>query len=283
MIVYGYSALMKINKPRARGFTLLEITVVLFILGLMIAGLFGPLETQLEARDRRQTQDALQQILDALYGYALTHGRLPCPDTDKDGRPNPEFETAKPATAICTATVGILPWSELAVPQGDAWGNRFTYAVSYPAYTRPDTDGLCNGDAGDEDEDHFDLCTTGALTVESRGDDPSSPSTQEGKARLKTYATGLPAVVISHGRNGFGAQTITGVELPAPTGDDERQNFRVGQDQKKPFMSRGYSRGGSGCADNETESTPLCEYDDLVVWLAPTILNGRMVSAGRLP
>ena len=272
---------MKINKPLARGFTLLEITVVLFILGLMIAGLFGPLETQLEARDRRQTQDALQQILEALYGYALTHGRLPCPDTDpdKDGRPNPEFYKDKPETAICTATVGILPWSELAVPQGDAWGNRFTYAVSNPAYTRPDTDGLCNGRV-----DHFDLCTTGALRVESRGDDPSSPSTQEGKARLKTYATGLPAVVISHGRNGFGAQTITGVELPELTGDDERQTFRVvGRDKEKPFMSRGYSRGSSGCDDNGPENTPLCEYDDLVVWLAPTILNGRMVSAGRLP
>ena len=81
------------------GFTLLEITVVLFIVGLMIAGLFGPLETQLEARDRRQTQESLQEIADALYGFALTNRRLPCPDTDGDGLSNPVFNAADPGTA----------------------------------------------------------------------------------------------------------------------------------------------------------------------------------------
>jgi prepilin-type N-terminal cleavage/methylation domain-containing protein len=278
MIVCGYSASMTINRSRNHGFTLLEITVVLFILGLMIAGLFGPLETQLEARDRRQTQDSLQQVLEALYGYALTHGRLPCPDTNGDGRSNPEFNQDDLKTAKCDAAVGILPWSELGVAQGDAWGNRFTYAVTEPKFTRPDTDGLCNGNTGDIDTVHFDLCTTGSLTVESRGDDPATGA-QESKHRLNSYAQDLPALVVSHGRNGFGAQTINGAVLQTPTGADELENT----DSDAIFMSRTYSRGTSGCADNETESTPFCEYDDLVVWLAPTILNGRMVSAGRLP
>ena len=269
---------MKTHRIYSRGFTLLEITVVLFILGLMIAGLFGPLETQLEARDRRQTQDTLQQLVDALYGYALTNRRLPCPDTNGDGLS--DETAATPAT--CDSFIGFLPSSELGVAQGDAWGNRFTYAVSRPAFTNPDTDGLCNGNT--VSPKHFDLCSKGSLKVYGRGDNPATSGVQESKFELETYATGLPAVVISHGRNGLGAQTITGIDLQAPTtGTDEFLNYRVGHAENAPFMSRIYSRGTNGCADNKTESTPLCEYDDLVVWLAPTILNGRMVSAGRLP
>jgi prepilin-type N-terminal cleavage/methylation domain-containing protein len=260
-----------------RGFTLLEITVVLFIVGLMIAGLFGPLETQLEARDRRQTQDSLQQIVDALYGYALTNRRLPCPDTDGDGRANPVFDGADLGTAVCDQLVGRLPWSELAVAQNDAWGNRFTYAVTNPQFTRPDTDGLCN--SGDSDGPHFDLCSVGTLLVKSRGDDPATGGVQESKTELATYATNLPAVVVSHGRNGFGAQTTGGVDLEDPTGADELENA----DNDATFMARGYSHGAAGCADDENEGSTLCAYDDLVVWLAPSILNGRMVSAGRLP
>ncbi len=273
---------MTSNKSRSRGFTLLEITVVLFILGLMIAGLFGPLETQLEARDRRQTQETLQQIVDALYGYALTNRRLPCPDTTGDGLSDPPFNPLDLTSAKCnvaggSVAVGFLPASELGVAAGDAWGNRFTYAVSSPAFTSPDPDGLCNGDS--VSPKHFDLCSKGSLEVHSRGDNPVTSGAQEGKSELKAYATGLPAVVVSHGRNGFGAHTINGAVLPAPTGADELENT----DSDAVFMSRTYSRGTNGCADNATEATPLCEYDDLVVWLAPTILNGRMVSAGRLP
>lgn len=262
---------------RMRGFTLLELTVVLFILGLLIAGLFGPLETQLEARDRRQTQQALQEITDALYGFALTNRRLPCPDTDGDGRSDPVFDASDATTAVCDQQVGILPWSELAVAQSDAWGNRFTYAVTSRTFTLPDTDGLCN--AGDAAGPHYDLCSVGNLTVRSRGDDPASAGAQESKHELTTYATGLPAVIVSHGRNGAGAQTTGGITLPAPTGADELENV----DDDATFMSRGYARGTAGCADDEDEGTALCEFDDLVVWLAPSILNARMVSAGRLP
>jgi prepilin-type N-terminal cleavage/methylation domain-containing protein len=262
---------------RCAGFTLLEITIVLFILGLLVVGLFGPLQTQIEARDRRQTVAALQQIGDALYGFALTHRRLPCPDTDGDGLSDPTFDPLDPTSAICAAGNGFLPWSELGVEQGDAWGNRYTYAVTNPAFTRPDSDRLCN--AGDADGPHFDLCSSGALTVRSRGDNPATGGTRESKHELATYATGIPAVVLSHGRNGHGATAIDGTARFSPSGGDEAENA----DGDAVFMGRGYTRGDATCTDDASEATPLCEFDDLVTWLAPTILNARMVEAGRLP
>ncbi len=265
------------NQQQSRGFTLLEITVVLLIIGLMLAGLFAPLETQFEARDRRQTQALLDDIQTALQGYALTHGRLPCPDTDGDGLPNPPWDPSDPiASGSCVQGVGVLPWSELGVLGTDAWGNHYTYAVSQPEFTRPETDALCNG--GDAEGAHFDLCTRGKLNVRSRGDAPTTTDL-ESKAALLTYATALPAVVISHGRNGSGALSGEGLVRAAPTGADEAENA----DGDAVFMQRIYSRGSADCADDANESSPLCEFDDLVIWISPSVLAARMVQAGRLP
>jgi prepilin-type N-terminal cleavage/methylation domain-containing protein len=258
----------------ARGFTLLELAVVLAILGLVVVGLFAPLETQLEARDRRLTQDTLERAVDALYGYAVLHGRLPCPDSDGDGLPNPGFDPANAATAQCTSVEGFLPATELGVPPGDAWGNRLRYRVRAPAYTWPDSDGLCNGNAGTE----LDLCTNGNLRVRTRGDNPATAGAQEGKFRFDA-AVDLPAVLLSHGRNGFGATGIDGSVRGAPTGADEAENADADTD----FVARAYTRGDAGCADDTDEARPLCEFDDLVLWLAPAVLNDRLVSGGRLP
>ena len=104
--------------PKTRGFTLIEMAVVLFIFGLLIAGVLGPLETQLEARDRNSTIATMNEIIEALYGYAITHGRLPCPDTDGDGLPDNitgvPYDPSVSDTSACaggtfTAGEGFIP------------------------------------------------------------------------------------------------------------------------------------------------------------------------------
>jgi type II secretory pathway pseudopilin PulG len=255
----------------AGGFTLVEITIVLFILGLLIAGLIGPLETQLEARDRQQTLDAMNEIAEALYGYALTNGRLPCPDSAGDGLENV-------TAGVCDQLEGFLPWADLAAAPGDAWGNRFRYRI-FSDYTVVD-DGLCVPADG-----NFDLCVPrndpNQIVVQSRGDNPATPPpATEGKF-LITGTGNIPALIISHGRNGFGATSTEGNPRPPvpATNADETEN----SNGDRFFMSRIYSRDQGGCADDPNEVTPLCAFDDIVVWLSPAILNNRMVVAGRLP
>lgn len=265
---------------RARGFSLIEMAVVLVILGLVIAGLIAPIDAQLEARDRRQTLGGMEHALDALYGYAVMHGRLPCPDVDGDGLPDPAFDPADAASAACTADdededqLFFLPWAELGVPPGDAWGNRLSYQVRAKHYTWPDTDGLCNGNTLEE----LDLCTRGNLTLRSRGDNPATAGSQEGKFDF-VAASDIPAVIVSHGRNGLGATAVDGFVRDAPVGGDELENA----DGDDVFYTRTYSQGGAGCSDSTDENSPLCEFDDLVLWVAPTVLNDRLVSGGRLP
>lgn len=274
MMVYAW--LPRMNK-RVRGFTLLEIAIVLVVLGLIAAGLVGPLATQMEARERRDTAARLTDIQAALYGFALSEGRLPCPDTDGDGLSNPRFDPAIADSARCAQTTGTVPYSEIGTGESDVWGNRYTYAVSQPDYTRPDTDDLCNG--GDADGPHFDLCTRGRLVVRSRGDAPATRGVVEGKAELATWAVALPAVVISHGRNGAGATRASGGALPVDTQTDEGENA----DGDTVFVSRSPTVGAAICRDDTDENSPLCAFDDQVIWVVPTILQARMVGAGRLP
>lgn len=271
------------TKRHASGFTLIEIAVVLFIFGLLIAGLLGPLETQLEARDRTATIETMDQIMESLYGYAITNGRLPCPDTDGDGLPNPVFDPADSTSADCIGGAtfsdgeGFIPWVELGVPQGDAWGNRFRYRVQFPHFIWPEADGICDGNTVQEE---FDLCATATISVTTRGDDPATTPGIEGKAPLN-LAQNLPVVLVSHGRNGFGATNITGVARPvAPVANaDEIENT----DGDTVFLARIFTGENGGCTDDADEDTSLCEYDDIVKWISPALLNNRMVVSGQLP
>lgn len=264
----------------ARGFTLIELTIVIFIIGMLIAGLIGPVEVQLEARDRHNTRKLMDQAIEALYGYALTHRRLPCPDNTGDGMSDPPFVPTNAATAICDVAGdnGFLPWAELGVEPADAWGNRFTYRVRHPEFTWPAVDTECNGLVANE----FDLCAIGNIRVTTRGDNAGSSAMTEGKfAYPAATEANVVAILVSHGRNGNGAVTAGGVARdPAPAAQaDENENA----DDDADFVSRNYTRDQSGCSDDENEGAPLCEFDDIVVTVSRSILNGRMVAAGQLP
>ncbi len=265
-----------VARTGERGFTLLEMAIVIFIIGLLTAGLIGPVQIQIEARDRHKTLDYMNQVAEALVGFALTHRRLPCPAIDGSGKSDPLYTT--PATGDCTKETGFLPWAELGVEPGDAWGNRLTYRVRNKQFTIPAQNTTCDGDSADE----FDLCSKGNITIVTRGDNAATAGSVESKFKFNAATPdNVAAVIVSHGRNGYGATSTDGtLRAAAPAeNDDENENA----DGDATFVSRGYSREQDGCADDENEGTPLCEFDDLVVPISRFLLNSRMVSAGQLP
>ena len=250
------------------GFSLVELAVVLVVLGLLASGLLAPLAVQLESRDRALTVKQLEQAREALHGFAMRNGRLPCPDTDGDGRADPAFDPARKTTASCTRLEGALPGVELGVPTLDPWGQRLRYRVA-ARFTWPDSDGLCNGNAQQE----LDLCAQGDIEIHGRGDNPATVGVQEGKFDF-LIASEVPALVWSGGRNatvaGQGASAIGADELANRDGDSR-------------FIFRVYSAAQPGCSDAAGEGVPVCEFDDLGVWLSPYALFERMVAARRLP
>lgn len=265
-------------NPAERGFTLLEMAVVMLIVAALSAATLPPLKVQIEARARRATEAELSLAIEALYGFALVHGRLPCPDapTSGNGREN------RLGLMACAAREGNLPHVDLGVTGHDAWGNRFRYRLSAHEsvlgsrgsnFAAAD-DGICRGDDGD-----LDLCERGDIEIRTRGDDPGSVALQ---AKFDyELADEVPAVVISHGANGYGASAQAGnARAPAPGRNrDEREN----SDGDGIFYARVYAADQDACADDRNEALALCEFDDIVRWLSPTILTHRMVSAGQLP
>lgn len=269
------SCVNSLPERRARGFTLLEMAIVVFVIGMLTAGLIGPVQTQLEARDRQQTRDYLARAAEALYGFAMTERRLPCPSRDGDGHSDPIYAT--PADGNCEVESGYLPWAELGIEPADAWGNLVSYRVREREFTVPAQNSACDGDTANE----LDLCARGDIVIETRGDNAASGEV-EAKFRFGAAAAeNVAAVLVSHGRNGYGALGADGVpRAPVPNSNrDEDENA----DGDENFISRGYTREQDGCSDDTDESSPLCEFDDMVQPIARSLLVSRLVSAGQLP
>lgn len=108
-----------------QAFTLIEMAVVLVIIAFLIGGLLAPLTEQSRQQKIQTTQSMLLEAQEALLGFALTKGYLPCPDSTGDGREN------RTASDQCDYEQidGFLPWLDLGVKRTDSWGNPLRYRV----------------------------------------------------------------------------------------------------------------------------------------------------------
>ena len=107
------------SKKYGYGFTLVEMAVVLVILGLVLATLFAPLSAQRDIKNIIGTQTSLNQIKEAIYGFAVLNGRLPCPAKVIADPTNANYGLEDPT--LC-GQEGLLPWKTLGVPETDEWG-----------------------------------------------------------------------------------------------------------------------------------------------------------------
>lgn len=226
------------RPPASRGFSLVEMAVVLAILGLLLGGGLMVLSAQAEQQRVKDTEALLQTGLEAVSGFAAIQPspRLPCPDRTAGAGANDGVEDL--AGTTCAVLEGNLPWVTLGLGDGlDRWGNRFRYRIATKFNT------------------NFTLATAADLTVNN--------------AAGAAIATQVPALIVSHGKNGSGAVNSSGGGNPAPTGASEIQNTNG----DTTFISNApVGAGGTGG-----------EFDDQLVWLSRNVLFNRMIQAGRLP
>jgi len=200
---------------RAGGFTLVELALVVLIGGILLAALGSALAIYMEKTQLRTTNQRLAAISDALQQHLHLNGRLPCPasrvavpDTAMFGREVNEDCTsgAHAGTDRATGTdgrmvrIGAVPVRSINLPDDyalDAWGNRFTFAITEILAT-----------AGMYDR------TGGAISIVDSTN--NSVVTPDGSAHY---------VIVSHGRDGAGAYTAAGTAgIPCSTGTLDAEN-----------------------------------------------------------
>ncbi|MBT6275391.1 MAG: type II secretion system protein [Chromatiales bacterium] len=255
----------RVPRPRNKGFSLIEVAVVIAIVATLLGTLLVPLATQVEASKIKSTDATIDEIREALIGYAMINGRLPCPDTDLDGQENHQDPSVDDCTANDLAVPGFVPWADLGTPATDAWGRLFRYRVT-SAFAQ---DGLSLSHSGD-------------ILINARGDNPATGVTEQ--HFVIPLAMNVPVMVLSHGQNGYGGTLINGVAMLDPnlTIDDERNNR---DPAGTTFVARTITAGRPGCDDSELAETTnsLCEFDDRVAWISTNVLFNRLVTAGKLP
>lgn len=305
-------------KPYARrksgGFTIAELAVATAILALLLFSAMVPFSSQMDIRNISETRRTMDTVRDAIIGFAQANGRLPCPADGSVPAGNAGAGLELFSVNSCTTVMGVVPWATLGAPETDSWGRRFTYRVA-PAFadavslttwnsastanpypnpagyliqqpSSPTASGLqqptCDLKVAPTSSS-FALCSLGDITVLTRG--PSAAS---------ILAPALPAVVISHGKNGYGGWQSNGIRFsPIPAAGDELANVNGTQTATPPggfpnsvFYSRNPSNPATGCSDPApfgSSGSPLCEFDDIVVMISSNVLIARMVAAGKLP
>jgi prepilin-type N-terminal cleavage/methylation domain-containing protein len=265
-----------------RGFTLVELAVVLFIVTLLLGGLMYTLSAQTEQRSRDQTRQRLEEARELLLTFALVNGRLPCPaSATSNGDESPAGGGA------CTDYyTGFLPGRAIGA-QGldasgyalDAWGNRIRYAVSGAVPVNSQTPRICRpvNDTTPPVTPHFTVkanlksngvdCQPSDLLVcaSASGITTSPPSC--GAATPVTNQNVVATVVWSHGKN---------YTTVVPAGDEAVNNkHRLPSVQNNHAVFVWHELRPAGATAGE--------YDDMMVWIPAGLLYGRMVAAGVLP
>ena len=125
----------------------------------------------------------------------------------------------------------------------------------------------------------FALCSPGDINILS-----ANPGTSPSPNPIAYSAA---AVIISHGKNGYGASQPNGIRVidPPASNADETANKTGVPGASTPvvqFVSRNRTSDSTGCSDTAAGGTQ-CEFDDIVAWIPTTTLIARMAAAGKLP
>ncbi|MFT6373182.1 MAG: prepilin-type N-terminal cleavage/methylation domain-containing protein [Gammaproteobacteria bacterium] len=247
--------LMNSQIKNSKGFTLIEIAIVLLIATILLGYTVAMFPVQQELKQYRAVNDEMDRIIDAIYAYAQVNGRLPCADAAGDGIADPNNG------AECTAWYGFLPAKTLGISGRydannsllDPWGNRYRYQVTDYDTNSNGGDFVITGD--------MKLVTMATLDpdLEICTGIPTASPTDCGSATV-TVAEGIPAVVLSLGKDGS-TPAVSNIQL---------------ENTNNSATDTVFIR--STISDVEG-----AEFDDIVKWIAPNTLYSKMIDAGQLP
>jgi prepilin-type N-terminal cleavage/methylation domain-containing protein len=215
------------------GFSLLEMSIVLIIVGTLASVILPALLTQNVVAKRTLTRQHQQAIFYSLAAYLLAGHSLPCPaDPSAIGAQfgvEREGGCSNPIHAV-----GILPFRTLGLPESvarDGYQHFFTYAVM-PRLTL-ELDDFNGGQFNDKFRDSYckirgqNVATSHVLQVKNAKG--HSVLEEETKTYIDQNADFIAVVIVSHGEAGHGAFCADGSNARFKSenfGQAEEQNAR---------------------------------------------------------
>ena len=299
------------------GFTLVEIAIVLLIVTILLGYTVAMFPRQQELKQYRAVDRQMDEVMEAIIGYAQVNGRLPCPAQPDDAGLEDILKDLADVVIGCTTYAGFVPVNTLGLNGrinvdsllGDPWGNPYRYYVTdvdfnvngSSDFTAPGemrlvglVDNEANTPPGDgyiDLDGRYLICDDrGAATDDDCLDQDNTVFgrriTDGGLAGAETRYGGAPFVLLSMGKNGS--------ETPAINSDEEENSGTTGT----PVGLQGPS-GNSYLLKYLNPANPLDplnettfvsrldgmadDFDDVVRWVSPSVLFSRMIQAGQLP
>lgn len=276
------------------GFTLVEIAIVLLIVAILLGYTVALFPRQQDLKKYRAVDVEMDQIIEAIIGFAQVNGRLPCPAIpnsggDEDGGGNVDCNNYGGFVPVNTLGItGKLNQDTLLL---DPWGNPYRYYVTNNDFnTNTLSDFVRNGEMRavglvDSNADtYIDLdgryliCDDNGTTI---GDECTGANEVFGNASGAGQYAGAPFVLLSQGRN-WNEGAAVNDELENIGGDLSNTDLGIpngpsGNEYLLKNVGAGettFIRRPSGFAD---------DFDDVVRWVSPNILYSKMIEAGQLP
>ena len=274
---------MLVDRNNQSGFTLIEIAIVLVIVTVLLGYTVAMFPIQQELKQYRQANDEMDEIIEALIGFAQVNGRLPCPSTTAsanglEDRADVIINTTGAVGAdgepdSCVAYFGFLPSGTLGMNGRttttgvlqDPWGTGYAYAVSdvdasgdgiidFVVANGIRDEGLAAYIPGANPPDLF-VCDDSTSIGNHTDCTPASLGNQ--------VAGNLAAVIVSLGKSN--SLTVSS--------NIQRENFDDFDDGTNDKVYVSTSR-------SDVDGS---EFDDVVRWISPNLLFSKMIEADQLP
>jgi prepilin-type N-terminal cleavage/methylation domain-containing protein len=119
-----FDAMIRMDSKKSKGFTLIEIAIVMVVIGLLTGGGISIMRVMTERKARNDNLEYLQRAKEAILSFAEINGRLPRPDSFAS---NDGWEDAFAANQNC---IGFLPYKNLNIAPTDAYQRRVKYEIN---------------------------------------------------------------------------------------------------------------------------------------------------------
>ncbi len=254
-----------------RGFTLIEMSLVMVIVGLMVGGGLLALAPVIDKTRVNQTNATLDQVENALELFVIRNQRLPCPADGKLANTDPNYGFELPAGGnVCSTTPlanAVIPWRTLGMQEAysvDGWGNRLSYFTSgmFGGFVSTTKNNGVNRPAFAYPTGPF-MTVTDAASGQTVT--PSATDTDSSKDDQAAY------VLISHGKSGwYGWKLSTSTQAPHPSLPPASLTLA-----KKTCNSAPDTCGNTFYSGSQIGTLPPQNnnyFDDIVRWRSPAFL-----------